>query len=56
VDAGLEVPNHVKFSVCLIKLKHCRTELQLADVMTKALKHERFIEMRTSLNVLDFHL
>jgi len=39
-----------------IKLKHCRTELQLDDVMTKALKYERFNEMRTSLNVLDFHL
>jgi len=39
-----------------IKLKHCRTKLQLADVMTKALKYERFNEMRTSLNVLDFHL
>nr|KYP66838.1 Retrovirus-related Pol polyprotein from transposon TNT 1-94 [Cajanus cajan] len=34
-----------------IKLKHCRTEVQLADIMTKSLKIERFRELRESLGV-----
>jgi len=33
-----------------IKLQHCKTEKQLADIMTKSLKSERFKELREFLN------
>ena len=32
-----------------IRLQHCRTEKQLADIMTKSLKSERFKELRELL-------
>lgn len=34
-----------------IKLKHCGTDLMIADIMTKALKIERFQKLRDMLNV-----
>lgn len=34
-----------------IKIQHCSTELQLADIMTKALKVERFRELRRLIGV-----
>ena len=37
-----------------IKLRHCRSEVQLADIMTKSLKAERFKELRKLLNVVFF--
>jgi len=35
-----------------IKLTYCKTELQLADIMTKALKGERFKELRKLIGVV----
>ncbi|WVZ04379.1 hypothetical protein V8G54_025185 [Vigna mungo] len=35
-----------------IALKHCRTELQLADIFTKSLNQERFKFLRSSIGVL----
>lgn len=34
-----------------IILRHCRTELQVADIMIKALKCERFKGLRSLMNV-----
>ena len=34
-----------------VKLVHCRTEVQLADIMTKALKADRFKELRRKIGV-----
>ena len=39
-------------SKCRIKLRHCRSEVQLVDIMTKSLKAERFKESRKLLNVV----
>ncbi|KAE9597103.1 putative RNA-directed DNA polymerase [Lupinus albus] len=36
-----------------INLKHCRTEIQVANVMTKPLKVERFRELMRLLNIVD---
>ena len=35
-----------------VKLKHFRTKVQLADIMTKSLKIERFKELREFLKVV----
>lgn len=35
-----------------VKLKHCRTKVQLADIMIKSLKIERFKKLREYLNVV----
>nr|KYP61818.1 Retrovirus-related Pol polyprotein from transposon TNT 1-94 [Cajanus cajan]KYP63036.1 Retrovirus-related Pol polyprotein from transposon TNT 1-94 [Cajanus cajan] len=35
-----------------IRLQHCRSEKQLADIMTKSMKSERFKELREFLNVV----
>ena len=35
-----------------IRLKHCGTDLQLADIMTKALKADRFKLLRNMLGVV----
>ena len=35
-----------------VKLKHCRTKVQLADIMTKSLKIERLKKLREYLNVV----
>lgn len=35
-----------------IKLVHCSTEVQVADIMTKALKGERFKNLRNSLSIV----
>ena len=35
-----------------IKLRHYRSKVQLADIMTKSLKAERFKELRKLLNVV----
>ena len=40
----------------MIKLKHCRTEDQLADVLTKALKADIFKKLRDMLRVVCFSL
>ncbi|KHN46010.1 Retrovirus-related Pol polyprotein from transposon TNT 1-94, partial [Glycine soja] len=37
-----------------IRLQHCRTEKQLADIMTKSLKNEMLKELREFLNVVSF--
>ena len=37
-----------------IKLRHYRSKVQLADIMTKSLKAERFKELRKLLNVVFF--
>ncbi|KAG4961707.1 hypothetical protein JHK82_038393 [Glycine max] len=37
-----------------VKLKHCKIEVQLADIMTKSLKIERFKKLRGSLNIVCF--
>ena len=36
-----------------IEVKHCKTELQIADVMTKALKIDRFKMFRDMMNVVN---
>ena len=35
-----------------LKIEHCRTEVQLADILTKALKLERFRCLRDSIGVV----
>lgn len=33
-------------------LEHCRTEVQLADILTKPLKRDRFLELREKLAIV----
>lgn len=35
-----------------IIVEHCRTDVQLADILTKALKRQRFVELRNKLGVV----
>ncbi|KAK8465133.1 hypothetical protein PHAVU_010G158100 [Phaseolus vulgaris] len=35
-----------------IRLKHCKTDLQITDIMTKSLRADRFRELRRLLNVV----
>jgi hypothetical protein len=35
-----------------LKLTHCRTEVQIVDILTKPLKIERFKELRKMLKVI----
>ncbi|MCI11058.1 copia protein, partial [Trifolium medium] len=37
-----------------IGLFHCPTEIQEADILTKALKHDKFKELRNKLGVVSF--
>jgi uncharacterized OsmC-like protein len=39
----------------VMELKHCRSEKQLADIMTKALKVDTFCRLREGLEVYDFN-
>ncbi|GAU45181.1 hypothetical protein TSUD_178740 [Trifolium subterraneum] len=39
----------------VIELKHCRTNEQLADIMTKALKIESFCKLREGLGVCEYN-
>ncbi|MCH93881.1 disease resistance protein [Trifolium medium] len=38
----------------VIELKFCKSQNQLADIMTKALKLEAFCKLREALGVCDF--
>jgi hypothetical protein len=40
----------------VLELSYCRTENQIADVMTKALKLESFYRCRKSLGVCDLKM
>ena len=35
-----------------LKLEHCRTKIQFADIFTKALKLERFRELRDLIGII----
>jgi hypothetical protein len=37
----------------VVELKHCSTQEQLADIMTKALKLETFCKLREDLSMCD---
>jgi len=34
-------------------VEHCKSEVQFADILTKALKHARFKFLRESIGVVD---
>ena len=38
-----------------IKLVPCKTEIQLVDIFTKALKIDRFKELRMMMNILELY-
>jgi hypothetical protein len=38
-----------------LKLVHCRTNVQIADIMTKPLKADRFKDLRTLVGLVKMH-